>query len=159
MNVASAIDAAYRAHWARLIAMLTRRFGALDLAEDCLQDAFAAAGEAWQRAVPNNPAAWLLTAATRRALDRLRRQATAARKAHLMTDEAVSGDDPAADSDIPDERLALIALCCDPVLSPEARVALTLRLVGGLTAAEIARLFFGATMISSWHIRMFWLKS
>ncbi|BCW90213.1 hypothetical protein sos41_33810 [Alphaproteobacteria bacterium SO-S41] len=143
MSAARVLEIAYRAHWARLIAVLTRRFGALDLAEDCLQEAFAAAAEAWRREVPDNPAAWLLTAATRRALDRLKRQATAARKAHLLADDAVSDDDePARDSDIPDDRLALIALCCHPTLSPEARIALTLRLVGGLTAAEIARLFF-----------------
>jgi len=93
--------------------------------------------------VPDNPAAWLLTVARRHALDIQRRRATARRKAPLIAeDEAVTPDWPTRDADIPDERLALMTLCCHPALAPEARVALTLRLVGGLTTREIARMFF-----------------
>jgi RNA polymerase sigma-70 factor (ECF subfamily) len=121
--------------------LLARRFGDLDLAEDALADAFAAAARAWAAdGVPERPAAWLMTAAIRRAIDRLRRRATAdAARAQLLPDpEASEPDDPEA---LPDERLALIFTCCHPALSLEARVALTLRLVAGLATPEIARLF------------------
>jgi RNA polymerase sigma-70 factor (ECF subfamily) len=115
----------------------------VDLAEECLQEAFVAAAAGWASGVPDNPAGWLLTAAERRGLDRLRRRATQSRKAHLLVDdEETPPVEPAERDSIPDERLALITLCCHPALSPEARIALTLRLVGGLAAAEIARLFF-----------------
>lgn len=143
MSAAAAIESAWRTHWARLLAVLVRRFRDVDLAEDCLQEAFAAASAAWARSPPANPPAWLLTAAHRRALDVRRRRATAARKAHLvMEDDTMEPDAPGEAAEIADERLALISLCCHPALSPEARIALTLRLVGGLTTAEIARLFF-----------------
>ena len=143
MGAAAAIEAAWRAHWARLLALLVRRFRDVDLAEECLQEAFAAAATAWASGIPDNPAGWLLTAAERRGLDRLRRRATHARKAHFLVDDEETPPVEPADRDaIPDERLALITLCCHPALSPEARIALTLRLVGGLAAAEIARLFF-----------------
>ncbi len=142
---AAAIESAWRTHWARLLAVLVRRFRDVDLAEECLQDAFAAAAAAWAGAAPANPPAWLLTTAHRRALDIKRRRATAARKAHLvMEDDTMEPEAPFDTAQIADERLALISLCCHPALSPEARIALTLRLVGGLTTAEIARLFFVA---------------
>lgn len=143
LTVGQAIETAYRADWARLLALLARRFGDLDLAEDALAEAFASAAVAWAaHGVPERPPAWLMTAATRRALDRLRRRATAdAARVHLtdrLEKPEVEPDDPDA---LPDERLALIFTCCHPALSLEARVALTLRLVAGLATPEIARLF------------------
>ncbi|WP_068923525.1 RNA polymerase sigma factor [Planobispora rosea] len=131
----TAVEQAYREHWARLLALLTAEVRDLDLAEEALQDAFAAAVSAWPP-VPGNPPAWLLTTARRRALDRLRRGALAARKLPLLI-----VDDPEPPSVIPDERLRLIFTCCHPALSMDARVALTLRCVGGLTTREIARMF------------------
>ncbi len=123
--------------------MLSARFRDLDLVEDCLQDACTRALTAWAAGAPENPAAWLLTVAQRRVLDVLRQRAVHTRKAPLIAeDEAVEPVLPATDSEIPDERLALMTLCAHPALSPESRVALTLRLVGGLTTAEIARMFF-----------------
>ncbi|WP_449064564.1 RNA polymerase sigma factor [Planomonospora algeriensis] len=131
----TAVEQAYRRHWARLLALLTAELRDMDLAEESLQDAFAAAVTAWPPE-PGNPPAWLLTTARRRALDRLRRDAVAARKLPLLVvDER---PDPAA---VPDERLRMIFTCCHPALSMDARVALTLRCAGGLTTREIARLF------------------
>ncbi|GIH80556.1 RNA polymerase sigma factor [Planobispora longispora] len=132
----TAAEQAYRDHWARLLALLTAELRDLDLAEEALQDAFAAAVAAWSPEPPGNPPAWLLTAARRRALDRLRHGALAARKLPLLI-----VDDPDPPSVIPDERLRLIFTCCHPALSMDARVALTLRCVGGLTTREIARMF------------------
>ncbi len=141
-----AIEAAYRADWARLLALLARRFGDLDLAEEALAEAFASAAAAWDEAgIPQCPAAWLMTAAVRNAIDRLRRRATAADAQRLLAidseDARVEPIDPDA---LPDERLALIFTCCHPALAREAQVALTLRLIVGLTTAEIARLFLVA---------------
>ena len=145
-----AAEQALRSSWGRLLALLARLLGSLDLAEESLQDAFAAAVTAWERdGVPGRPEAWLLTAARRKAMDRLRREATLARKLPLLV---VPESEPShADLDegsevtevttIPDERLRLLFTCCHPALSIQARVALTLRLLGGLTTAEIARAF------------------
>lgn len=112
-----------------------------------MQDAFAAAVRTWARdGTPRNPAGWLLTAARRRALDRVRREATLARKLPLLITDT-ERTEPGADRDpdeqdaVPDERLRLLFTCCHPALAAEARVALTLRLVGGLTTAEVARMF------------------
>jgi RNA polymerase sigma-70 factor, ECF subfamily len=130
----------------RLLALLARELGSLDLAEEALQEAQVAALRQWAaEGVPANPAGWLLTVARRRARDRLRRDATLARKLPLL----VPGDEPAgADEDedeaveaIPDERLRLVFTVCHPALAVEARLALTLRYVGGLTTREVARLF------------------
>ncbi|GIH95506.1 RNA polymerase sigma factor [Planobispora siamensis] len=132
---ATGAERAYREHWARLLALLTAELRDLDLAEESLQDAFAAAVAAWPPE-PANPPAWLLTAARRRAMDRLRHGAVVARKLPLLI-----VDEPEPPSAIPDERLRLIFVCCHPALSTDARVALTLRCVGGLTTREIARLF------------------
>ncbi|MEU4700608.1 RNA polymerase sigma factor [Nonomuraea dietziae] len=126
-----AVEQAYREHWARLLALLTAELRDLDLAEESLQDAFATAVSSWPP-VPANPPAWLLTAARRRAVDRLRRTAVATRKLPLLVVE----EQPAHD-----DRLRLIFTCCHPALSMEARVALTLRCVGGLTTRQIARMF------------------
>ncbi|MFE0153709.1 RNA polymerase sigma factor [Nonomuraea sp. NPDC059007] len=127
----NAVEQAYREHWARLLAILTAELRDLDLAEESLQDAFTAAVPAWPP-VPDNPPAWLLTVARRRAVSRLRHMAVAARKLPLLVvDEPQAGDD----------LLSLIFTCCHPALSMEARVALTLRCVGGLGTRQIARLF------------------
>ncbi|HVD29508.1 MAG TPA: sigma-70 family RNA polymerase sigma factor, partial [Mycobacteriales bacterium] len=141
-----AVEQALRQHRGRLLALLTRLVGSLDVAEDALQDAYATALTAWERdGVPDRPDAWLLTAARRRATDRQRREATLARKLPLLVipdvepgPDADGGDDV---STIPDERLRLLFTCCHPALATPARVALTLRLLGGLTTAEIARAF------------------
>ncbi|MFI6813562.1 sigma-70 family RNA polymerase sigma factor [Nonomuraea sp. NPDC050328] len=130
----AAVERAYREHWARLLAMLTSELRDLDLAEEALQEAYTAAVTAWPP-VPANPPAWLLTTARRRAVDRLRRTAVAARKLPLLI-----VDEP-DHHEVPDDRLRLIFTCCHPALSMEARVALTLRCVGGLTTRQIARLF------------------
>jgi RNA polymerase sigma-70 factor (ECF subfamily) len=125
---------------------LVRSLGDFELAEDVLQEAFAVALERWPRTgAPRSPAAWLLTVARNRALDRLRRRRTGDEKlAQLGRDlETTSMIDPLPDSlvELGDERLSLLFTCCHPALAPEARVALTLQAVGGLTAAEIARAF------------------
>jgi len=150
--VAQAVEQALRNSWGRLLALLARLLGSLDLAEDSLQDAFEAAVTAWQRTgVPDRPEAWLLTAARRRATDRLRRDATLVRKLPLLVvpesepgpgdlDEDRAEEGPEVTT-IPDERLRLLFTCCHPALSMEARTALTLRCLGGLTTAEIARAF------------------
>lgn len=134
MSEADRVEQAYRRHWARLLALLTSELRDLDLAEESLQDAFAAAVSAWPP-VPDNPPAWLLTTARRRAFDRLRRTAVAVRKAPLLIVEEPDRHE------VPDDLLRLIFTCCHPALAPEARVALTLRCVAGLTTRQIARLF------------------
>lgn len=151
----AAVAETFRQHWARLLALLASHFRSLDIAEDSLAEAFELAVEHWARdGVPDRPEAWLFTTAKRRGLDRVRRDATLARKLPLLVVEsAVEGgnargqpadgfdaDDTEA-SGIPDERLRLLFTCCHPALALEARTALTLRLVGGLTTPEIARAF------------------
>jgi RNA polymerase sigma-70 factor, ECF subfamily len=136
-----ALDTAQREQWARLLALLIREYASVDVAEDCLQEAYAAAAKHWPHGVPDNPAGWLLTTARRKATDWLRREATLARKLPLLVvDEVAEAPDLDIDA-IADERLRLICMCCHPALSHEASVALTLRLVAGLQTREIARLF------------------
>ena len=141
-DVEEAIARVHHEEWARVVAGLARRFGDLDTAEDAAAEAFAAAAERWPRdGIPPNPGGWLTTTATRKAIDRLRRESLRAAKheAALM----VHDDTPAAPTGlIEDDRLRLVFTCCHPALAMEARVALTLRLLGGLTVAEIARAFF-----------------
>jgi RNA polymerase sigma-70 factor (ECF subfamily) len=141
----AAVEQALREHWGRLLALLTRRLGGLDAAEEALQDAYASALTAWARdGVPDSPPAWLLTTARRRALDGFRRDATLARKLPLLAGPEVAPGPSLPEEDvstIPDERLRLLFTCCHPALPTSARVALTLRLLGGLTTAEIARAF------------------
>jgi len=137
--VAAGIETAYREHWARLLALLARELRDIDLAEDALQEAFSAASRTWGDSPPRSPAAWLLTAARRRAIDDLRRQAALARRLPLLVVDQTP-DDIEPDM-FPDERLRLIFTCAHPALDLSARVALTLRLVAGLTTAQIARLF------------------
>ncbi len=142
-----ALEAAWREHWSRLLALLVARYRRLDLAEDGLGDAFAAAAQHWPtEGVPANPPAWLLTAARRRVTDRLRAEAVAARKEPLLVvdaDLSHRAQQPRAGTgeEIPDERLRLVLLCAHPALSPESSSMLTLRLVIGLTVPDIARLF------------------
>lgn len=145
MKAGDPIEAAGRDHWARLLALLAAQFRRLDLAEDCLQDAFVSAARTWPaQGAPRNPAAWLLTAARRRAVDVLRAEAVAARKLPLLIVDEVTNATVERSSAVPeiaDERLRLIFTCCHPALPAAGSAALTLRLVGGLTVAEIARLF------------------
>lgn len=141
-DVAAALTDAHRREWAFVVAATVRVAGDLDAAEECAAEAFATAVERWPRdGVPANPGAWLTTTARHRALDRLRREATLRRKLPLLLGPAVYDDGAAgADPDaIPDDRLRLLFLCSHPALSPDAQLALTLRLACGLTVAEIAR--------------------
>jgi RNA polymerase sigma-70 factor (ECF subfamily) len=134
------LDRAYRDERARCIAILARVLGDLDLAEDAVQDAFVAAAERWARdGTPSNPGAWIVAAARNRAIDRIRRQRTLARKTELLARAERLPDDEEAV--IPDERLELVFACCHPALAAETQVALTLSLLGGLTTPEIARAF------------------
>jgi RNA polymerase sigma-70 factor (ECF subfamily) len=137
-----AITRAHREEWARVVATLARRFGDLDLAEDAAAEAFAAAVERWpHHGIPPNPGGWLTTTATRRAIDRIRRESQ--RDARHQAAQMLYDDTPAEPTGpVHDDRLRLVFTCCHPALSMEARVALTLRLLGGLTVAEIARAFF-----------------
>ena len=145
INPAAAVAKAHAEHWGRLLALLVARMRRLDVAEDALAEAFAAAVRTWPAdGVPDHPERWLLTAARRRAVDLLRHEQVVARKLPLLvTDETAPAADEWVDDDmsIPDERLRLLFTCCHPALSLEARVALTLRMVGGLTTGEIARAF------------------
>jgi RNA polymerase sigma factor (sigma-70 family) len=144
-----AIEAVWRIESARLVAGLARMVRDVGLAEDLAQDALLAALERWPRSgVPDNPGAWLMATAKNRAIDLMRRGATLERKQEEMARDvgvqmAMDGADfdAALDDEVGDDLLGLIFTCCHPVLSPEARVALTLRLLGGLTTPEIARAF------------------
>ena len=140
--VASVVDEAHRRHWSAVLAATVRLTRNIDLAEDCTQDAFVSALRAWPGGVPDNPAAWLTTVARRAALDRLRRETTLRRKLPLLAVEAVDSAErvPGADDgkDEPADLLRLIFTCCHPALAPESRIALTLRLMCGLTTAEVA---------------------
>jgi RNA polymerase sigma-70 factor (ECF subfamily) len=143
VNVTDARKALARAHreeWVRVVAALTRRFADLDIAEEAAAEAFAAAVERWAAdGVPPNPGAWLTITANRKAIDRIRRETKRddkQKEAEMFYDEPL---EPVGTVD--DERLRLIFTCCHPALATETRVALTLRLVGGLTVAEIARAF------------------
>ena len=144
-EVQSAVSAAFTAEWGRVVATLIAVTGDWDLAEECAQDAFARALQAWERdGVPDRPGAWLTTTARNRAVDVLRRRANESAKlrdAALLQPPQPSGgtESEAGDSGISDDRLRLIFTCCHPALPLEARVALTLRTLAGLTTAEIAR--------------------
>jgi RNA polymerase sigma-70 factor (ECF subfamily) len=139
--VAEAITRVHREEWARVVAALTRRFGDLDIAEEMAAEAFAVAVERWPAdGLPANPGAWITTTANRRAIDRLRRESRRddkQKEAQMLYDDTP----PEPPGAIDDDRLRLIFTCCHPALAMEARIALTLRMVGGLTAAEIARAF------------------
>jgi RNA polymerase sigma-70 factor (ECF subfamily) len=142
--VGAAVADAHRRDWAFVLAAAARITGDLDLAEECAQDAYAQALNAWaSQGVPAKPGAWLTTVARRRAIDLIRRKDTLRAKLPLL---AGSGTVAAADAgpaseDVPDDRLRLIFTCCHPALAPDARVALTLRLLCGLSTSDVARAF------------------
>jgi RNA polymerase sigma-70 factor (ECF subfamily) len=143
---AAAVARAFREERAAVLATLIRQVGDFQLAEDALQDAFADAITAWQRdGIPANPGAWITVAARRRTIDRLRRDRSLADRAGRLAELARlgAGEDRGAggDATIADDRLRLIFTCCHPALDVSARVALTLRVVGGLATGEIARAF------------------
>jgi RNA polymerase sigma-70 factor (ECF subfamily) len=142
IDVREAITRAHHEEWARVVASLTRRFGDLDIAEEAAAEAFATAVGRWPAdGVPPNPGAWLTTTANRKAIDRIRRESK--RDDKQREARMLYGDDDPTDrlGAIEDERLRLIFTCCHPALAMETRVALTLRMVGGLTVPEIARAF------------------
>jgi RNA polymerase sigma-70 factor (ECF subfamily) len=139
------VDEVYREEWGRAVSILIRVLGDFELAEDAVQDAFATALERWPReGMPRNPGAWIVTTARNRAIDRIRRERTFARKAELLArlEELPAEEDDV--STIPDDRLALVFTCCHPALAPDAQIALTLREVAGLTTPEIAHAFLVA---------------
>ncbi|HEY6297332.1 MAG TPA: RNA polymerase sigma factor [Streptosporangiaceae bacterium] len=148
------VERVFRAEYGRAVAVLTRVFGDIDTAEDAVQDAFAEAAKRWpDGGLPPSPAGWIITTARNRAIDRLRREAARAGKqaqaALLHVPAGGSGgvvppgqyDEPEQEGPVHDDRLRLIFTCCHPALATSAQVALTLRLLGGLTTAEIAHAF------------------
>ncbi|MGC5387275.1 RNA polymerase sigma factor [Micromonospora chalcea] len=138
-DVGEVLTRVHREEWARVVATLARRIGDLDVAEEMTAEAFAAAVERWTAdGVPPNPGAWLTTTAYRRAVDRIRRES---RREDKHREALMLTDVPEPLGVIDDDRLRLIFTCCHPALAMEARVALTLRLVGGLTVPEIARAY------------------
>ncbi len=147
MTVTEQIEATFREEYGRVMAALVSQLGDFTLAEDALQDALVDALQRWRRdGVPRNPGAWLTTAAKRRAIDRLRRDATHRRKTVILETEAELSSARAEEDDaemeiIPDERLKLMFTCCHPSLAQEAQVALTLHTLGGLSTQEVARAF------------------
>ena len=139
--VEAALADAHRNEWAFVLAATVRVAGDLDLAEECAQEAYVAALQTWgERGIPASPGAWLTTTARRKALDLVRRDATLRRKLPLLIESEASPEHDESDA-VPDDRLRLVFTCCHPALSPEAQVALTLRLVCGVDTAEIARAF------------------
>ncbi|HEY2173417.1 MAG TPA: RNA polymerase sigma factor [Mycobacteriales bacterium] len=142
--VRAAVDTAYRDEWGQVVATLIGLTRDWDLAEDCAQDAFATALATWPRdGIPRRPGAWLTNTARNRATDRLRRDTAGRAKLRQLAVLARDPDEPSLD-EIPDERLRLIFTCCHPALPFEARLALTLRTLAGLSTAEIARAFLTA---------------
>jgi RNA polymerase sigma-70 factor (ECF subfamily) len=138
----SEIERVFRQEYGRAVAILVRHFGDIDVAEEAVQDAFAAAVQRWPSSgLPPSPAGWIVTTARHRAIDRLRRESS--RDARHAQAELMRDDDaPDAEEDgVRDDRLRLIFTCCHPALATPTQVALTLRLLGGLTTAEIARAF------------------
>jgi RNA polymerase sigma-70 factor, ECF subfamily len=136
------LDHVFRDQWGRVLATLIGFLGDFDLAEEAAQEAFAIAAERWPRdGVPGNPGAWLVSTGRNRARDRIRRDRTLARKTRLLEAQLAVEDTMDEQSTFPDERLELIFTCCHPALALDAQVALTLRTLGGLTTAEIARAF------------------
>ncbi|MGL5851718.1 MAG: RNA polymerase sigma factor [Phycicoccus sp.] len=146
MTADQVLASVVRTEWGRLVAGLLARFRRLDVAEDALADAVEAAARTWSAdGVPDNPAGWLYTAAARRVLDRLRTEAVATRRHPLLVVEAERRDRTATMADpgglVEDDLLRLVLMCCHPALAPEVASALALRLVIGVSTADIARLF------------------
>ncbi len=142
---ASEIERIFREHYGRAVAVLARHFGDIDIAEESVQDAFALAMQRWpDSGLPPSPAGWIITTARNRAIDRLRREASREDRhaqAALLFQQTHAPDEPNEEVAVRDDRLRLIFTCCHPALGPQAQVALTLRLLGGLTTGEIARAF------------------
>jgi RNA polymerase sigma-70 factor (ECF subfamily) len=135
------IERVFREQYGRAVAVLARVFGDIDIAEDAVQDAFATAVARWpEDDVPPAPAGWIIATARNRAIDRLRRESSRADR-HAQAVLLRAQDEPAEESPVQDDRLRLIFTCCHPSLNRGAQVALTLRLLGGLTTPEIARAF------------------
>ena len=144
-DAAKAVETVYRADWGRIVATLIRLIGDFDLAEECAQEAFAAAVNQWKASgVPDAPRAWIIQTARHKAIDRIRRQGRYAEKLALYTKSGLAPEAVEPDYDtgeIPDDRLRLIFTCCHPALAPEVQVPLTLRTLCGLETDEIARAF------------------
>ena len=144
-DAAKAVETVYRADWGRIVATLIRLIGDFDLAEECAQEAFAAAVNQWKASgVPDAPRAWIIQTARHKAIDRIRRQGRYAEKLALYTKSGMAPEAVEPDYDtgeIPDDRLRLIFTCCHPALAPEVQVPLTLRTLCGLETDEIARAF------------------
>jgi RNA polymerase sigma-70 factor (ECF subfamily) len=146
VKMSDEVTAAYRAHWARAVAVLCRWTGDVDLAEDAVQDAVEQALRSWPRdGLPDHPDAWLITTARRRAIDRLRRDRRRAERTELVARLEALDRQASLDHSLQaaggDDQLTLILMCCHPALGVDAQVALTLRAVAGLAPAEIARAF------------------
>jgi RNA polymerase sigma-70 factor, ECF subfamily len=138
---AARVERVFAEEYGRAVAVLTRVFGDIDIAEEAVQDAFAEAVRRWPDAgLPPSPAGWIITTARNRAIDRLRREASRADR-HAQAALLHARDEPAEEGAVRDDRLRLIFTCCHPALGLGVRVALTLRLLGGLTTAEVARAF------------------
>jgi RNA polymerase sigma-70 factor (ECF subfamily) len=137
----SDVERVFREQYGRAVAVLVRVFGDIDVAEEAVQDAFTTAVAQWpERGLPPAPAGWIITTARNRAIDRLRRESSRDDR-HAQAALTHAQDAPAEESAVQDDRLRLIFTCCHPALSMPARVALTLRLLGGLSTPEIARAF------------------
>jgi RNA polymerase sigma-70 factor (ECF subfamily) len=137
----SPVEQVFREQYGRAVAVLVRLLGDIDLAEEAVADAFTAAVATWpERGVPPSPAGWIITTARHRAIDRLRREASREDR-HAQAQLLLARDEPVEEGAVRDDRLRLLFTCCHPALAPAAQVALTLRLLGGLSTAEIARAF------------------
>jgi RNA polymerase sigma-70 factor, ECF subfamily len=135
------IEGVFREHYGRAVAVLTRVCGDIDAAEEAVQDAFAAALERWpSTGIPPSPAGWIITAARNRAVDRFRREASRESR-HEEAVRMHAPDEPVDEGPVSDDQLRMIFTCCHPALATSAQVALSLRLIGGLSTAEIARAF------------------
>ncbi|MGX1372226.1 RNA polymerase sigma-70 factor (ECF subfamily) [Streptomyces canus] len=135
------VEGVFREEYGRAVAVLVRFLGDIDLAEEAVQDAFTTAVRRWpETGVPPSPAGWIITTARNRAIDRLRRESTREAR-HAEAALLHAPDAPPEEGPVRDERLRLIFTCCHPALAPQAQVALTLRLLGGLSTAQIARAF------------------
>ncbi|MFE9436115.1 RNA polymerase sigma factor [Streptomyces sp. NPDC006640] len=138
---AAGIEAVFRAEYGRAVSVLIRLLGDIDLAEEAVQDAFTTAVAKWpETGTPPSPAGWIITTARNRAVDRLRRESSREAR-HAEAVRLHAPDEPAEEGPVRDDRLRLIFTCCHPALAPQAQVALTLRLLGGLTTPQIARAF------------------
>ena len=135
------IERVFREEHGRAVAVLIRAFGDIDIAEEAVQDAFATAVQRWPSAgLPPSPAGWIITTARHRAIDRLRREGSRDSR-QMQAADLSQPEEPEEETAVPDDRLRLIFTCCHPALASGAQVALTLRLLGGLTTTEVAHAF------------------